>query len=134
MKTAKQFRKEKYGDQRHLFSDQEQELIDQMMEEYASQNTLDRDRVMEILTKQDENGNYWEILRYKREIIGVDNLLTPYDGTEEFADAICSLTIPSVSELSEVWLKFSNHKHGDILTMEYFDFMDAIKELLNQNR
>ena len=34
---AKEFRSKKYGDQRHLFSDQDQEFIDQMIEEYASQ-------------------------------------------------------------------------------------------------
>jgi len=35
--TAEEFRKEKYGDQRYLFTDQNQELIDRMMEEYAEQ-------------------------------------------------------------------------------------------------
>jgi hypothetical protein len=55
------------------------------------QNTLNREKVMEMLTKQDENGNYWEILRYDRKRIGVNNLLVPYDGTEELADAICNL-------------------------------------------
>ena len=68
--------------------------------------TLDREKVMEMLTKQDENGNYWEILRYDRKWIGVDNLPVPYDGTEELADAICSISHVSsgknVTNLSEV--------------------------------
>jgi len=42
---AKEFRSKKYGDQRHLFSDQDQEFIDQMMEEYASQPAVSEEEI-----------------------------------------------------------------------------------------
>ena len=46
---AKEFRSKKYGDQRHLFSDQDQEFIDQMMEEYASQPTASEEEIIHIM-------------------------------------------------------------------------------------
>jgi len=46
---AKEFRSKKYGDQRHLFSDQDQEFIDQMMEEYASQPAVSEDVAISAL-------------------------------------------------------------------------------------
>jgi len=117
--------------------------VDWIEKRLTQQNTLNRDKVMEMLTKQDENGHYWEIVRWDRKRIGADNLLAPYDGTEELADAICSLALPELSDKHRIKMYLKKYPNimmngfsGADLRQAYFNGIDdtlaAIKELTNK--
>ena len=84
MKTAEEFLKEKGYPSDHSITYE----IAKLMEEYAQQNTLNRDKVMEIVTS------------YK---------INFYSGfkPDKMVDAICSLALPTLSENESylVWQK-----------------------------
>ena len=52
---------------------------------------MNREKIIEVLTERDKDGGYFEVLRYRKDRVGVNNLMTPYDATEELADAIMEL-------------------------------------------
>jgi Glu-tRNA(Gln) amidotransferase subunit E-like FAD-binding protein len=61
----------------------------ELLEEYASQNTLNRDKVMEILNAHDDT-----LIDQYEDVWGV----IPSDSYGEVADALCSLSLPTLSE------------------------------------
>ena len=84
------------------------------LSEYASQNTLDRDKVREIVKEIDN-------LAYMGTTVDIDI----------YTDAICSLAIPSVSEeeIRQMWYFHAYvGKDGEYMTEENFN--TTIKELL----
>ena len=114
MKTAVEFFEEKYGNSHDQLYDSLlmiQFATDYVFEVMSEQNTLNRDKVDAIL---------YDCFRFSDHY---------GESAKEALDAICSLSLPTLSEINEAWLKFSNHKYGDILTMEYFNFIDAVNHL-----
>ena len=138
MKTARDFMEEQYPEAIKLFNQIGEEIdsdvtsaVVDMLEDYKRQNTLDREKVMEIFrTTADDrmlsDGDGGEVFC---------GALFP-DQWDEAADAICSLFIPSVSEEEIRKLYFDNSYFDDYgdWYMNIEGFKAAIKELLNQKR
>jgi len=105
----------------------------QLMEEYASQNTLDREKVMEILKQyRDEPVKFLDEYRIRH----APNEIPDYERglLNKYTDAICSLALSSVSEEEIRKLYFDNSYFDDYgdWYMNIEGFKAAIKELLNQ--
>jgi hypothetical protein len=91
--------------------------ISLIMEEYASQNTLNRDKVRRLIY------DYTYPKEWKDK--------TPFEETkygEDLADTLCSLTLPTLSEeeIDEIWFKYFD-KMTDL--MDYEGFKAALKQL-----
>jgi hypothetical protein len=86
MKTAEEFLKEKNIDYSFFNTSLAKDVI-KWMEEYAQQSTLNRDKVIEILD---------EASRIKPK--GMPSGTIMFDKFPLVADAICSLSLPTLSE------------------------------------
>ena len=132
MKPAEEYyrRKERMKPDEHLYLD-DLHIID-MLEEYASQNTLNRDKVMDIFAKFE--GEALAHRQHGKETFPV---------AEKYTDAICSLSLPTLSEEDKKKLadKYSRNLVGDdnagstAYLNHYAVFLAAldaaIKELIN---
>jgi hypothetical protein len=97
-------------------------MILRAMEEYAQQNTLNRDKVMEIIDEYR--------LKYCRYLNGIGD----FPDIWEYTDALCSLSLPTLSE-GEIKKAWANNRNTTTPlspysgTMTYNLFFRAVKEL-----
>jgi hypothetical protein len=93
-------------------------MILRAMEEYAQQSTLNRDKVMEVLVAKSQ----W---------IESHSESAVFEGKfRELADALCSLSLPTLSEddIRQLWYFHANvGKDGEYMTEENFNA--ALNEL-----
>jgi len=68
-------------------------LVD-LLQEYSQQNPTEEVReesIRKLFNERDSDGSYYEILKYRKDRLGIDNLSVPYDASEELAKAIIKL-------------------------------------------
>jgi len=112
MKTAEedkalQFLKSKPEIYQDLYEKEREEIVCALMEEYASQNTLNRDKVMDMfdsLLKDVNKLHSGNVAHQKTHLLGT---LTWWK------EHLCSLSLPTLSEgeIEEAWQSYlKNHK------------------------
>lgn len=140
MNTAEEFWQSKNGGKSSEEATEHGELITPsyaitLIEEFTQQNTLNRDKVMEIL-----ESNFGIIYSPTNiaPIYGIDKIYF-----DKIADAICSFSLPALSEdkiknlWDKLWNDFSDISHIDesgvhnkkVGTMSFNDFKVAVYEL-----